>query len=542
MSKRPYHRESGISACLIVSVVVIYSAEALRDVSPSTPVNLDRIRSLYHALTKSEVRYLKTYLKAFHVKGVNRALQLIEQLEKHPDWGNAEMAQRLYGDPRSKAFIMLKHRLAERMMETMTLSVNLQNNPTVKEDPAQMAIISMQKMLSHAILLRTRGLYEQARDQLQKALQLAREHGNPEIEVQCLAHLCNLATSLDEVHDLYRPHTMRALEAYRTDLIGLGIMTEYRLLGRADRLQEDESVAETLAEQALVLEDRIAHHYTLRGHMYLLMLRAQVHQLRNEYEACRKVVHERLNLFQAHPGLCSKYRMGAIYLQLSDVETRCLQFEEGAKAAEQARDCFLPSKPSYFKASIILLFASLYRGDLARVQAVIEELRQYEHLPHAQRMLPVVAYLEACWHYLSGDPRAALHLLMEDKVLTQDKSGWNVGQRIFEILILVEQGEVELADSKVETLRKHVARYGTDMRNELIFKVLYRSARACFEPTQLQARLAELQSELAGTQWVALSHEVIRFETWLTCLAQQVPYLPQMRAELAAARQARQGL
>jgi tetratricopeptide (TPR) repeat protein len=261
-----------------------------------------------------------------------------------------------------------------------------------------------------------------------------------------------------------------------------------------------------------------------------------LHQMRNEFEVCRELIHDRLDLFQAHPGLCNKNRMGAVYMQLANIETNCLRFEEAIQAAEQARDSFPPSKPSYLKASTILIFATLYQGQLDWARAIIDELQSYQGQPNAQRIMPVVSHLEACWQYMKGDLRAAHLLLAEDRVLVQDKSGWNVGQRILEIMILVELGDLDVAEARVETLRKHIARHGANPRDELIFRVLYQASRCVFDFTQLGDKFNCAMEELAKHDWVSMNHEVIRFETWIRCQQEGRPYLELMPTELAAIR------
>lgn len=487
---------------------------------------------MYQALTRSEVRYLKASLKAFHTKGENRPLKLIEYLEKKPGIGNAEMAELLYGDPRSKAFIMMKGRLLERMLEVMTLNVNLTNNKVVKKDPSRMAIISMQKMLSYAALLHIRGLYQLERELVEKTQKMAREHGYPEIEVQCAAYQCNLTDSLEELEQEYQPAMYQALEAYRSDLMALDMMTEYRLLGRGDRLHDDTKVAELLTERTQKLERRLTQYPSLRGQSYLLTLRGVVYQLQGKYEACREVIQQLLHLYQSHPGLGNKYRMGALYFQLADMEARSLHFSEAIEATKQVRKSFPSSKPNYFKGSILMIFAYLYTGQLDRARAVIDELQALDHLSYTQQLMPVVAYLEACWHYLRGNHTATCQLLAEDRGLTQDKSGWNVGLRMFEILILLEMESHQVADAKVENLRKHIARYGADPRNYAIFRLLQQASRYEFDFTPIQEKVDDTFSQLEEKAWVPISHEVIRFETWYQAYQQQRPYLEVMQEEL----------
>ena len=119
---------------------------------------MDKIKKIFNSLSKTELRYLKNYLTAFHNKGKNKALELITVLEKKPDISQTDIARKLYGNPKSKAFIMLKKRLLEKMLETLSLSINFHNNPTFKEDPTAFGSIDLSKDIIYALILRRRGL------------------------------------------------------------------------------------------------------------------------------------------------------------------------------------------------------------------------------------------------------------------------------------------------------------------------------------------------------------------------------------------------
>ena len=47
---------------------------------------MDRIKQIYQSLSKTEIRYLKNYLTAFHNKGKNKSLELINILEKNENF------------------------------------------------------------------------------------------------------------------------------------------------------------------------------------------------------------------------------------------------------------------------------------------------------------------------------------------------------------------------------------------------------------------------------------------------------------------------
>jgi hypothetical protein len=85
---------------------------------------MDRLKSLYFSLSPSEKKSVRNYLEAFHQKGENKSLEFLKLLDHHPDINHESASQKLYDDPRSKAFIMMKSRLSDRLTEFLTMSVN----------------------------------------------------------------------------------------------------------------------------------------------------------------------------------------------------------------------------------------------------------------------------------------------------------------------------------------------------------------------------------------------------------------------------------
>ncbi|MDX2249967.1 MAG: hypothetical protein SF052_24495 [Bacteroidia bacterium] len=477
---------------------------------------MDRIKKIFFSLSPTEVRYLKSYLTAFHARGKNRALEMIEILEEQPESDNKSVAETLYGDPHSKAFIMLKGRVLEKMLETLSLSVNFQNNPAFREDPAAFEAINLQKNLIYAFLLRRRGLEEQAREILEKCAKMAEDLSFPEYKLLALINLRNFSSSEKEVVWSYKQEIEDSLEQFRTDVIGSGIFDEFRVL-QADSTSGDEEKEAYLTQKTLELEQRLDKMYSARSHYYYLAIKVYLHEFREEYSIVKQVLEEMIELLHSHPGIGSKNRLGIPLHQLSGVEVRMGNYTAAIQAADQALGYFHPHKRNYLSASIYKLFACIYANNLPEAHKTLENLNWFQNQKHLDSLNGIVSYLQACVLFIEGDYRKAQRVLFEATELLSDKAGWNVGIRVFEILILIDLDLSDLASAKIESLRKHIGKYEVEERIRLIYRYLNALERQSFDfrehNPEMEDTLRKLTTE---APWTALNHEVVRFESWVT--------------------------
>lgn len=477
---------------------------------------MEKIRRIYFSMSKGEKRYLRNFLSAFHVKGENTSLKLISLLERYPEIEQEEVATRLYGNPRSKAFLMMKSRLLERMMEVMALSINLENNPGIREDQAGYVAIDIQKQLVYSVLLRRRGLYDLSGEVYQKCLKQARASGFPEHQLQALIGLRNLAAtkSVAEVAE-YGRQIKEALQIFETDLAASQVFDSFQA-----HLQESagsgDAALQFLDEHLPAVEEAIEEHYSPRAHYYHLSLLITQYQTDRKYSKAREALQELVDLLEAHRGIASKNRLGTTYLRLAALELQDCHFEEGYQSASQAMNTFPVQKTNFMYASTYLIFACLYRLQVQEARKAINGLEYFRKRGRGGTYLDLLVYLDSCTEYLAGDYRHAYDLLGDVQTLFADKSGWNISLRIYEIMLLIDRDLPDLASPKIEALRKHIAKYQGGDRLESMFRFLVLLERKSFDfsspGTEMTDILARLTTEY---QWDAVSPEVVRFDTWI---------------------------
>lgn len=474
---------------------------------------MDRIRQLYFSFSKAEARYLKKYLHAFPSKGRNRALELIQKLEEEPDISNHDMSNLMYGDPRSKAFSMLKSRLYERMLEVLTLSINFQNNPKIKEDPEAFQILQVQKTILHANFLKRRGLVDLSNDLFEKAAKLSEESGSQVERLIALISLQNSVKSLEDFREQLNPQIVDAREKLWSDILAIQIYDEFRLI-RGSRSSVVEEELAFLEKSIQELEERLKHYPSLRATYYSYSLKFDQAYYMQNYESCRQVLEDVDELFRKNPGLGAKNRLAVPYIKLAIVEINTGKYFQGYKAASEAIKLINPRRHNYRVGIIYKCFACIY---LDKLEEGLEDLLKLEAYKQHKKGLEygIVIYLRSCILFLQGQPKSAYHTLLEASELMQDKEGWNVGIRIFELMLLIELDLLDLIQNKLESLRKHLAKYEVENRMVIIYRVLHNLERNHFDFKLAQKESKEELGKLFENEpWIPINHEVIRFDEW----------------------------
>lgn len=479
---------------------------------------MERIRSVYTSMSRGEKRLLTRYFEAFSPKSSeNKSVQFLKYLDDCPTISHADMAELLYGNPKAKALSMQKPKIWERMMEILHLSVNSDHRAIAREDPASQIQLEILKELSYALTLRMRGRNDLARTLLEECQQKAESFGYPGLQLQAQTMLRSMAQTREEVTEHYNPLMDLTLESYISDLISQAAMDEYAVMSHLDRMPDEDEISEWLVGICARLEKRVEEHYSRRAHMHLLILKENLCRLQGRFAEGEELVQELKDLMEAHPELGSKYRMGLPYLHLADIELRSYRFPEAKKTAGEAITFFRPGKRIYYRSILLTSLSQIYLGEWDEAWNLLNSLGEFPPSSEVEVMRPITGFLKTCLLYLRGEPAKARHELQQENPLQQDKRGWNVGLRMFEIMVLIDLEQCDAASSRIESFRKYLSRYEIiNARSVAIFQYFYHLEKVAFDFSAVldkgKAALEELKDAPA---WNPVGYEIIRFESWL---------------------------
>ncbi|MCB9231340.1 MAG: hypothetical protein H6581_06750 [Bacteroidia bacterium] len=476
---------------------------------------MERIRELYLSFNKNEKKHLKSYLSSLHTKGENKALELIEMLDKSSNISQEDASKALYGNPKSKAFIMMKSRLHERMLEILSLSLTLSSNEGAWGRSYSIERLKLFKEMTYAALLKQRGLKEQAMELFQKSYDSAVELGLPEMAVSALISLRHhYATFNQELYDDISQRINLAFEEYIMDTLAQGAHDRFRSLYGL-KAQYDEP-RKWLEENLPPLMEKLGDRDFPRAKFFINHLKINYYNFIKDYENCKQTLLETIELIKKSKWFHGKAQLIIPYIHLAMLELNFMNTREAiqyAKIAEQDQE-----DPGNMNHQVILLiktYALLHQGNLKEARETLLELEQFSDKFMFSLNWGMMHFLRATLNFIEQDYELALQNLESVNNLSFDKEGWITGIKILEILINIDTDNLDQATAKIESLRKHVTKYEVEDRAKIIYQLLAGFEKTGYDfsqPVRNEKELLRIIEEV--NHWIPSGYETIRFHKW----------------------------
>ncbi len=477
---------------------------------------MDRLKSLYFCLSPSEKKAIRNYLEAFHQKGENKSLEFLKLLDHQPDINHESASQKLYADPRSKAFIMMKTRLSDRLTEFLTLSFNPEAGKRDRNASYHQDLIEYRKCMLYAASLQERQLYAIALEWLEKARELAVKCNTPELEVDTLIRMRGLDRSGNDKFEELSIQIQRALKQQECDINATGLMRKFMTLN-GGQIGGDEARIAFLEAHLPALEESLRQVYSVRADYFVQMMRVHLCYLTRRLDEGRDFAKKGLDILTHHEGIRSPLRMADSLFQLGRLELQGQAFADAWTSFEKARAFQTEESRAYLSTSIFMLYCLIHLQDLPKANQLIADIQTGPALKAAGKnalIQGLFTYLRACVKFGQGALKDAWMLVQDCQEFGLDKEAWLTAIRLFEIMILVDKNEPDIASQKLESLRKHMSRYTPDARMKACFKMLMAQERTGFAFGQIQDEANQLENLRTNLYWDPIGQEVIRFDEW----------------------------
>lgn len=476
---------------------------------------MERVRKFLASMSKAEVRYLRTFLQAFVGKGEdNKALALVDMLLAYPDTSPEDASETLYGSPTSGAFKMMVSRLEDRILESLQLEANLSKNEGLKQTPIGLERVKLYRRLTQGILLQSRGLATEAGEIFGQIAREANQFGLYDIKLEALHyfHAIAMRGQWTDAHIADQRATFQQHQAvHEAQLLHNSLQhIQHLSSSKAAHLQE-KYLASELPRLGLLVETAKA---PAASYLYLQLLRIQAHlnddlaQEATIIGQLQTLVAETPILQLSHRTHSLAYNKGLLFLRMYHFETSIEQLQPLLQQVKIDKQNAI-----YLALSYATLYLNRWQDTFRFSGAIVG------------KFAPIATYLMAVTYWKLGDFRSAKRCLSTCDTLLEDKEGWNIGLRTFEIILLIDSGEQDLASAKTESLRKHIERYNNIEKRELfISKYLRALDKNAFAFSAPSKEMLQLQAQIADTRWFAFSHEVVRFDVWVSARSQSISY------------------
>lgn len=486
---------------------------------------MEDVKAIILSFSKPEMKYLKTLLDAFHGKSnENKMLELVTLIEKKPDIQQAEAAKKLYGDPKTKAFLVMKARLMERLHEVLLASPKIANNPSVEEDENAYAYLQLLKDFAIAIALRRRGLANQSKEILQECLKNPHTHLNLSFKVMLLEYFRTTVESFEDLEQVNKDLEY-AIPQQKLAMEVLGFLNEARVLEKLETHSNNKYI-EYLSNKLEYLDNYLDNekYYSPKAHFGYLWIKINLYNAQKDTQKAQIVIDEMEKLFRIHNALETNNLRGLRYVRLAETNLLLREYSNACKNAKQASIFFRKRPVNYWFAKCVEAFSLFYMGERSFISEINNDFKATNGHKN-QDIENILHHLCLSIEYVKGNIKSILLQIHELEVAYSNKGNTNVVIRIFEIMLLIELEDTYFAELKIDALRKHIERHNIRPRDLVCYKILNQLQLQSFNFQKDNVKISSYLIELSEThKWKAYSFEVIRFETWFLAMKNKVSY------------------
>ena len=211
------------------------------------------------------------------------------------------------------------------------------------------------------------------------------------------------------------------------------------------------------------------------------------------------------------------------------------KYDDAVKSNEEALRFpgLRPTDKNYYKESLAIL--NIYLGNYAKSNKALKEIISEDLIGNSEEELSRRKYLLATTLFLQGEYKKSNFQLQDTKEIENEKEGWNIGIRLLQIFLTLETEKIDLADQRIESLRKHIERTSkmksVRKRDVVIFRILRHLAMNGFDfkETWIDKKkdFLLLQSDKSEYKWIPRSHELIIFHQWFESKVRHKKYQPE---------------
>ena len=493
------------------------------------------LKRLIHRLKRGEKKNLRSFLIAFDPHsylGPNKSLEAVELILENPEVDKEELAKKL--NLSSDVYNLNKffQRLLDKVIESLNLAVNSTRKGAYSEWYANK--LEVRRKLTAAQTIRGRGMDVLANTIYQEIIAKSSKYELYEEKLEALRML---------EHNIAFQHGLKAFDKLQSEIVEASYCVEsvwaarewsIRHFADSDRKAGKNEKISLLVQALTDLEQRYSRTKSDNVNYHIHDLLMEFYLAIDDLDKVRQVGEKLLNLVRNSPSTYNKFRIGSIYIDIADNEIYRCNYSEAYSFAEYGTNCHPKGGYNYVTCSMVWLMAAFYQNDEQKCLSLINSLLAGFDIKDFTFEYAKIHYVKAALKFSSGQYKEALRIVETTcNELYSDKTGWNIGLRIFTIQCCIEMGKFDLALQRLEAMDKHMSKLKTNeeisTRDKYIIRVLKKLANTGFDFQKAQPQAAytisKLQLDDDECKWKPKTAELIRFEIWFNCRVKNMPYV-----------------
>lgn len=469
------------------------------------------------ALTPGEVRLVRHFYKLKSNAEERKRASLFELIMNNSEVTDIKAAKKLYNSKPNSAYSHLKARLRKDLLNILFL----QDGTKKFESPTFRAQFEVLRMLNQAFILKSRGAYNEASTILNSASELAEEYELPAEQV------------------LIKQFSRTMIYVIRDEKILAGYNNSIKEnIKFLDDLMQVEEFSYVVSVPSLFTTNKKVSNPEYRNEMmeylrstfektgspkigfwyYMTEVERQT-KLRNNEKALGLSL-KFLKLVKESPSIYSDTNWAGVNMTVAGILIHSAEYRRAVGYARTAVKYFTAGLMNELMATETLFFGQFRNKDYEDAHQTIDKIFHHPRLKTNKFYHAKWLYFRANLEFMEERYDDAMRTLNKDTELTKDKSGWLLGYRLLEMLIMIEKEDYEWVDFKIDSFRKLLERQkGQNIqRAKLIHTILNSLVKSNFdfEETSIEESrnykaLIKAQDEL---YWDPMGFEVIRFDEW----------------------------
>ena len=266
----------------------------------------------------------------------------------------------------------------------------------------------------------------------------------------------------------------------------------------------------------------------------VLMLKLQLAHYEEKYLRAENIILEIIQISEQYSALKRRSKLVQNYMNLAYTQFYLNKYEEAYLNA-------LKATKEYIEHDFVLninreacVFALIYLNRFPEAETWLAKMLSSGSVGNSPEQLSKRHLMMGVLKYLQNDFKGAFKHLQFTKEVETDREGWNLGIRMLNIYLTLSTEKVDLADQRINAMRKHIERTikmrNLRKRDIIIFRILSHLSRSGFDFRETweerKKDFALLRSNTPDCFWVPRSHELIIFDQWFEAKMNNMHYSP----------------
>lgn len=467
---------------------------------------------LVECLKPGEVQFIKDFYTAKYNRTNNKRLRLFEIILKYQPLDNQKACQLLYKKNCSSAFSHLKKKIHEDILNFLLLNSSCSSD----SNDAQSEEITCRKILLQGKILVSRGIYNQGIDLLEKAGRIAEQFEFPDLKIAALDLLRDYRDCIkgSDSFNYYNDQMEKALNTFEKIL-------KAREMKYTVHFEQTNNPVNDISPFKNVSENVVMNkpNESKRAYFWHQMNLINRYISSRNFHVAKNIAQQLLAVLSSTPALDCAYYHAEIYQIQARISIYLGQYEEAIYPARKSFQLFGEGTYERLNAISVLFFA-YYRNQCFQNAEEIVEFSQGKNFYQLKSSQPW-GLMKAALKFSHGQYHEVGRILNNANEIKDCDKSWTLGQRLLELLNILELKDYEWFEFKIESFRKKLAYSKCFICPRLttiydIFKTL-RNTNYDFDKTVgiHQKNLNLINASDSSCYWDPMGYEMVHVGKWV---------------------------